>query len=237
MKAPTTISAGAVAVVGTAANTGTKKTLRLNMAATTRAVRPVRPPSAMPAHVSLWMMVGEVPRSEPKVVASDAARKAGLLPGSVPVCLSRRSACIPAPNCTPAVSKMQTKSSASNTGSSSRHWSTTSPHSNSCQNTWSVGISTSFCGKRAKPSVQLTHDETPIPSSIAPCTRCATSAPMSSVVSMPSTTSAEVMSPTVTSVCSSATTKLIMRKPMNAWKMPIATVVACFRLLGITFCR
>ena len=51
MNMPTTTSGGAVAMAGTALNTGAKGSVTMKQTATVTAVRPVRPPSWMPAPV------------------------------------------------------------------------------------------------------------------------------------------------------------------------------------------
>lgn len=56
IKAPTMMQHGAVAVSGTAAKIGRNGKLRRKRRATTRPVRPVLPPSAIPAHLQV---VGE----------------------------------------------------------------------------------------------------------------------------------------------------------------------------------
>ena len=52
MNRPTMMSAGAVAKLGMAPNTGHRNSERMNIAAVVREVRPVRPPSATPAELS-----------------------------------------------------------------------------------------------------------------------------------------------------------------------------------------
>eukprot|EP00968_Pinguiococcus_pyrenoidosus_P009597 scaffold744_cov240-Pinguiococcus_pyrenoidosus.AAC.4 len=59
--APTTTRIGAVAVAGTRLKSGAKKSEQRKKMPTKTAVRPVRPPSLMPAALSTWMMMGEQP--------------------------------------------------------------------------------------------------------------------------------------------------------------------------------
>ena len=58
---PTTIKIGAVAAVGTIANKGLKRLEIAKQIATTKAVKPVRPPAPIPAADSTYVVTFEVP--------------------------------------------------------------------------------------------------------------------------------------------------------------------------------
>mmetsp|Transcript_18225 Transcript_18225/g.46647 ORF Transcript_18225/g.46647 Transcript_18225/m.46647 type:complete len:285 (+) Transcript_18225:576-1430(+) len=233
ISAPTMMSAGAVAVGGTAEKTGMKKTDTANQHAITMAVSPVRPPSAMPAQDSLAMITGEVPRTEPAIVAKAEARKAYVEPGSLCVMGSTRPACRPAPNCTPAVSKSATKRKASVIGTVSCQRARYSVKLKWQKVPSSVGAAKTDSGSGCSPKTHEMHDEVTTPISMAPCTRCTVSTAMSKVVATPSRTYGLATLPNATSVSSLGTTRPVMRKPMKAWKSPMPTVMACFRLCGM----
>ena len=82
IKKPTTISAGAVAKDGIAVKIGAKNIDSTNSTAAVTEVRPVLPPAATPAEDSTNVVVVEVPRTAPAVVATASARSAGFICGS-----------------------------------------------------------------------------------------------------------------------------------------------------------
>lgn len=84
IKKPTTISAGAVANDGIAVKIGAKNIDSANSTAAVIEVRPVLPPAATPAEDSTNVVVVEVPRTAPAVVATASARSAGFICGSLP---------------------------------------------------------------------------------------------------------------------------------------------------------
>ena len=84
IKKPTTISAGAVAKDGIAVKIGAKNIDSANSTAAVIEVRPVLPPAATPAEDSTNVVVVEVPRTAPAVVATASARSAGFICGSLP---------------------------------------------------------------------------------------------------------------------------------------------------------
>ena len=67
---PTTIKIGAVAAVGTIASKGLKRLEIAKQIATTKAVRPVRPPAPIPAADSTYVVTFEVPAIAPTEVAT-----------------------------------------------------------------------------------------------------------------------------------------------------------------------
>jgi len=73
---PTTIRAGEEAAAGTMATTGAKKALSAKRIATTTEVRPVRPPAPIPAALSTYVVVLEVPKRAPIEVAMESANNA-----------------------------------------------------------------------------------------------------------------------------------------------------------------
>ena len=72
---PQITSAGAVANDGMAMNIGANSMEIRNMTAVTTAERPVLPPAATPAEDSTKVVVVEVPRTAPAVVATESARR------------------------------------------------------------------------------------------------------------------------------------------------------------------
>ena len=76
---PTMISAGAVAAEGIERKSGEKKRATAKQMAMTKAVRPERPPCATPAALSTYVVVVDVPRTAPAVVAIASAIKASLI--------------------------------------------------------------------------------------------------------------------------------------------------------------
>ena len=107
IKKPTTISAGAVAKDGIAVKIGAKNIDSANSTAAVTEVRPVLPPAATPAEDSTNVVVVEVPRTAPAVVATASARSAGFICGSLPYS-SRISAFEHTPIRVPKVSKRST---------------------------------------------------------------------------------------------------------------------------------
>ena len=75
---PTMISAGAVANEGTVRKIGEKNRESAKNAPVVSAVSPVRPPSAMPEVDSTNVVIVDVPRPAPTVVATASARRAPL---------------------------------------------------------------------------------------------------------------------------------------------------------------
>ena len=67
---PTIIKIGAVAAEGTMARSGLKKLDRAKQIATTKAVKPVRPPAPIPAADSTYVVTFEVPAMAPTEVAT-----------------------------------------------------------------------------------------------------------------------------------------------------------------------
>ena len=65
---PTTINTGAVAATGMTISNGAKKRDAINKPAIVSAVKPVRPPSAMPAADSTATICGDVPTALPTIV-------------------------------------------------------------------------------------------------------------------------------------------------------------------------
>ena len=70
---PTTTKAGAVAAEGIALTKVERKALSAKQSATTTLVRPVRPPAPIPAALSTYVVVLEVPKSAPIEVAVASA--------------------------------------------------------------------------------------------------------------------------------------------------------------------
>src|SRR5690606_8132515 len=71
--APITTRAGAVAADGIAPTTGAKTGASKNRIATTNAVRPVRPPSEIPAELSMYVVTVGVPKIAPAIVPMESA--------------------------------------------------------------------------------------------------------------------------------------------------------------------
>ena len=72
-----------------------------------------------------------------------------------------------------------------------------------------------------------------MPKSIAPGTRCTISTPITMMVPTDSSTADDVTSPRAT-MYRSPTTMSTMRKPIKAWKIPMATVVV-LQIIGHYF--
>ena len=92
-------------------NTGAKNMESRNRIPVVRAVRPVFPPAAIPADDSTNVVVVDVPRTAPAVVATASAMRAGLIEGSLPS-LSISPAFVLTPMRVPRVSKRSTKRNA-----------------------------------------------------------------------------------------------------------------------------
>ena len=107
IRKPTMISAGAVAKDGMAVKIGANSVDTRNRMPVTRAVRPVRPPTATPDADSTKVVVVEVPIIAPAEVAIESAIRAGLMPGSLPS-LSSIFALVATPISVPRVSKIST---------------------------------------------------------------------------------------------------------------------------------
>mmetsp|Transcript_24114 Transcript_24114/g.69596 ORF Transcript_24114/g.69596 Transcript_24114/m.69596 type:complete len:226 (-) Transcript_24114:575-1252(-) len=179
----------------------------------------------MPAHDSLWMMTGEHPRGAATVVATDEARKAWREPGSLPP-WSMRPACRPAPNCTPAVSNRATTRSARATHSSFPESSQKAWKSSACSGFMKLGNAKTALGGSVSP---ITHDvivTNPIPMTIEPLTLNDSSTAIRSTPLIASHMFMLVRSPSVTKVCGDGTTTPAKRRPIKAWKSPMATVRA-----------
>ena len=70
---PTIIRAGAVAAAGIERNKGEKKSATAKQIPTTNAVSPDLPPCATPAALSTYVVVVDVPKHAPNVVAMESA--------------------------------------------------------------------------------------------------------------------------------------------------------------------
>ena len=75
---PTITSTGAVAAAGIERNNGENNNATAKQHATTNAVKPERPPCATPDALSTYVVVVDVPRHAPTVVAIASAIKASL---------------------------------------------------------------------------------------------------------------------------------------------------------------
>ncbi|MPM24000.1 hypothetical protein SDC9_70477 [bioreactor metagenome] len=105
---PTMIKAGAVAALGIEPNSGSRNSERANRMATTRAVRPVRPPSTTPEEDSTKVVTVEVPSTAPTVVPTASANRASLQLGIEPSFWTI-SAFVAQPIKVPTVSNISTK--------------------------------------------------------------------------------------------------------------------------------
>ena len=103
--------AGAVAKDGIVRNRGEKNRASRNRKPEEIAVRPVRPPSAIPEADSTNVVIVEVPRHAPHIVPIASERRAPLIPGSFPSS-SRSSALDAQPIRVPSVSNMSTNRNA-----------------------------------------------------------------------------------------------------------------------------
>ena len=108
MNTPTRIKAGAVAALGIDPKSGSRKRERRKRMATTKAVKPVRPPSTTPAEDSTNVVTVEVPNTAPTVVPTESAKRASLTLGIVPSGLIM-SALVAHPIRVPTVSNISTK--------------------------------------------------------------------------------------------------------------------------------
>ena len=70
---PTRTNTGAVAAAGIDRKSGDKKSVTAKQQATTKAVRPERPPCATPEALSTYVVVVDVPSIAPAVVAIASA--------------------------------------------------------------------------------------------------------------------------------------------------------------------
>ena len=111
---PTTISAGAVAKDGIAIKIGARIVDTRNSAAVVKAVSPVLPPTPTPAADSTNVVVVDVPKTAPTVVAIASARSAGLILGSFPSSSSMFALAL-TPISVPRVSKRSTNRNAKTT--------------------------------------------------------------------------------------------------------------------------
>ena len=111
---PTMIRAGAVAKLGIARNSGEKKSDRMKSSPAKIAVRPVRPPSAIPEADSTKVVMVDVPKQAPVTVPTASERRAPLMPGSLPS-LSSIFPRVAQPIRVPSVSNISTNRNASTT--------------------------------------------------------------------------------------------------------------------------
>ena len=111
---PTITSAGAVAKLGMARKIGEKNSASRKKRPDTTAVRPVRPPSAIPELDSTKVVMVEVPRQAPTMVPMESASSAPLISGSLPSS-SSMSALEAQPIRVPSVSKISTNRNANST--------------------------------------------------------------------------------------------------------------------------
>ena len=111
MRKPTIISAGAVANAGIAKNIGEKNNAKKNRQPAVNAVKPVLPPSAMPADDSTKVVIVDVPKSEPAVVPTASANNTCLILGSLPFS-SSKFAFVAQPMTVPIVSNKSTNKNA-----------------------------------------------------------------------------------------------------------------------------
>ena len=104
---PTITNAGPVAAAGIARNSGPKNSDSRKQIAITTAVNPVLPPTAIPAILSTYVVVVDVPRQAPAVVATASAISMFPIPSTLPS-LSTIFAFIETPSTVPTVSKKST---------------------------------------------------------------------------------------------------------------------------------
>lgn len=114
IKNPTKMSAGAVANPGMAQNIGEKKIESKNKTPVTTEARPVLAPAATPAELSTKVVVVEVPKTAPALVATASATKAFFTLGSFPFS-SNISALVATPIKVPNVSNKSTNKNANKT--------------------------------------------------------------------------------------------------------------------------
>ena len=84
IRKPTKISAGAVANPGIEINRGERISDTRNSNPVTTDESPVRPPADIPEELSTKVVVVDVPRTAPVLVAIASARRAGRMRGSFP---------------------------------------------------------------------------------------------------------------------------------------------------------
>ena len=111
IRKPTNTSAGAIAKPGMAINTGDRNIATRKRSPVTIDERPVLPPSATPEELSTNVVVVDVPRIAPALVAIASAKRACLMRGSFPS-LSSIFALLATPMSVPSVSKISTKRNA-----------------------------------------------------------------------------------------------------------------------------
>ena len=111
IRKPTKISAGAVAKPGIAQNIGARNIDKRKSRPVTTDARPVLAPAATPAELSTKVVVVDVPRTAPALVATASARSACLILGSLPSS-SSMSALVATPISVPKVSNISTKRNA-----------------------------------------------------------------------------------------------------------------------------
>mmetsp|Transcript_2104 Transcript_2104/g.5675 ORF Transcript_2104/g.5675 Transcript_2104/m.5675 type:complete len:353 (+) Transcript_2104:577-1635(+) len=232
MNAPMRTSGTAVATCGTAPRSGARKAEMRKRMDTTTAERPVRAPSTMPALLSLAMITGLVPKRAPTMVPTAALEKIDVLLGTVP---PRNSPAMPkSPYWTPAKSKSATKSITRLLTMSP--WSLPLPgrqlEKSTAKAASNLGMETIDCGGSAMPRTQELPAISQMPISKAPWTPFFTS--IAEMAQKPATARMSLWldssrSPSVTRVSLDITTRPMTWKPMSAWKMPIATVMAFFK--------
>jgi len=86
---PTIIRTGAVAAAGTIPTTGASNMQAINSNAVTTLVKPVRPPAPIPAALSTYVVVFDVPKIAPMDVAIASANNALSILDLKPVLVSR----------------------------------------------------------------------------------------------------------------------------------------------------
>mmetsp|Transcript_64107 Transcript_64107/g.198484 ORF Transcript_64107/g.198484 Transcript_64107/m.198484 type:complete len:337 (-) Transcript_64107:307-1317(-) len=232
MKAPMRTSGTAVATCGTAPSSGDRNAETRKSKETTTAERPVRAPSTMPALLSFAMITGLVPKRAPTIVPTAALEKMEVLLGTVP---PRSKPAMPkSPYCTPARSNSATKSITRLPRT--RLWSLplpgTQPEKSTAKAASNLGMETAACGGSEMPRSQEVPAMSQMPMRRAPWTP-----PLTSIAEMAQKPGIarrsfwldSSMSPSVTRVSLDMTTRPITWKPISAWKMPMATVMAFFR--------
>mmetsp|Transcript_25713 Transcript_25713/g.74383 ORF Transcript_25713/g.74383 Transcript_25713/m.74383 type:complete len:375 (+) Transcript_25713:486-1610(+) len=231
MKAPMRTRGTAVATCGIELSSGVMKADTKKSTDTTKAERPVLAPSMMPALLSFAIITGLVPSRAPHIVPSAALQKIEVLLGTDP--FRSRPAISNRPYCTPARSKRATKNRTKLP--MTMPWSFPLPGiqpEKSTQNAASdLGTETSPWGASPRPMNQEMTAIELIPISRAPWT------PFTSMAEMranPATASQSFRldhsrSPSVTRVSGDMTTSPITWKPINAWKIPMAAVIAFLR--------
>ena len=148
IKKPTIISAGAVANAGIAKNIGDRNSDTANRQPAVTAVKPVLPPSAMPADDSTKVVIVDVPKSEPVVVPIASVNKTCLTFGNLPSA-SKRFAFDAQPITVPIVSNRSTNRNAINIEKNSN---VNTPLKSTCKNVGAsdAGIDTTPDGNKLK---------------------------------------------------------------------------------------